>query len=112
MVIDSEFTFSKHIENLCRMTNQKLHGLGRVDNFMTLENRRLVMKTFVFSQFNYCPLVWMCHSRKLNNKLNIQYYKKELYAMIYSEFSTTVLVDCAKRFHLTNNFCGTNRIKY
>ena len=32
--------------------------------------RRLVMKTFVFSQFNHCPLVWMCHSRKLNNKLS------------------------------------------
>ena len=22
------------------------------------------------SQFNYCPLVWMCHSRGLNNKTN------------------------------------------
>ena len=22
------------------------------------------------SQFNYCPLVWMCHSRGLNNKIN------------------------------------------
>ena len=37
---------------------------------MTLEKRRLVMKTFVFSQFNYCVLVWMCHSRKLNNKIH------------------------------------------
>ena len=57
VVIDSEVTFAKHIENLCRKTNQKLHALARVDNFMTLEKRCLVMKTFVFSQFNYCPLV-------------------------------------------------------
>ena len=28
------------------------------------------MKAFVTSQFNYCPLVWMCHSRTLNNKIN------------------------------------------
>ena len=61
VVIDSEVTFAKHVENLC----QKLHALVRVANFMTL-----VMKTFVFSQFGYCPLVWMCHSRKWNNKLN------------------------------------------
>ena len=61
VVIDSEVTFAKHIENLC----QKLHALVRVANFMTL-----VMKTFVFSQFGYCPFVWMCHSRKWNNKLN------------------------------------------
>ena len=48
VVIDSEVTFAKHIENLCRKTNQKLHALARVANFMTLEKRRLVMKTFVF----------------------------------------------------------------
>ena len=67
--IDSVATFAKHIENLCRKTNQKLHILMRVASFMTLKKRRLVMKTLVFSQFNYCPFVWMCRSRKLNNNL-------------------------------------------
>ena len=57
VVIDSEVTFGKHIENICRKTNKKLHGLARVANYMTLEKRHLVKKTFVFSQFNYCPLV-------------------------------------------------------
>ena len=28
------------------------------------------MKTFVMSQFSYCPLVWMCHTITLNNKRN------------------------------------------
>ena len=28
------------------------------------------MKTFIQSQFNYCPLVWMFHNRTLNNKIN------------------------------------------
>ena len=28
------------------------------------------MKTFITSQFNYCPLVWMCHNRTINNKIN------------------------------------------
>ena len=28
------------------------------------------MKTFIESQFNYCPLLWMCHSRILNGKIN------------------------------------------
>ena len=37
---------------------------------MTLEKRRLIMKTLVFSQFIYCPFAWMCHNRKPNSKLN------------------------------------------
>ena len=28
------------------------------------------MKTFIESQFNYCPLTWMFHSRQLNSKIN------------------------------------------
>ena len=28
------------------------------------------MKSFVTSQFGYCPLIWMFHSRRLNNKIN------------------------------------------
>ena len=28
------------------------------------------MKSFITSQFGYCPLIWMFHSRRLNNKIN------------------------------------------
>ena len=28
------------------------------------------MTSFILSQFGYCPLVWMFHSRKLNNRIN------------------------------------------
>ena len=31
---------------------------------------RTVMKAFIESQFDYCPLVWMFHSRDLNNRIN------------------------------------------
>ena len=28
------------------------------------------MDAFITSQFSYCPLVWMFHSRTLNNRIN------------------------------------------
>ena len=28
------------------------------------------MNTFFYSQFNYCPLILMCHSCENNNKIN------------------------------------------
>ena len=28
------------------------------------------MNAFFKSQFNYCPLIWMCCNRSLNNKIN------------------------------------------
>ena len=37
---------------------------------MTVSKRRVLMNAFCRSQFSYCPVVWMCHSRTLNNKIN------------------------------------------
>ena len=33
------------------------------------------MEAFIESQFNYCPLVWMFHSRTLNNRINCLHEK-------------------------------------
>ena len=37
---------------------------------MSLFKKRTYMNAFFNSQFNYCPLIWMCHSRENNNKIN------------------------------------------
>ena len=37
---------------------------------MELKKRRSLMNAFFDSQFNYCPVIWMFHSRSLNNKIN------------------------------------------
>ena len=37
---------------------------------MSFEKRRTLMKAFSESQFNYCLLKWMFHSRAVNNKIN------------------------------------------
>ena len=42
---------------------------------MTLHQRKLLFKSFILSQFGYCPLVWMLHSRKLNNRINKLHYR-------------------------------------
>ena len=37
---------------------------------MSLKKRRTLMKAFIESHFNYCPLILMFHSRIMNNKIN------------------------------------------
>ena len=38
---------------------------------MELNGKRLLLLNVLFmSQFNYCQLVWMCHNRTNNNKIN------------------------------------------
>ena len=37
---------------------------------MSLSQRKILMKAFIFSQFGYCPLVCMFYNRRLNNRIN------------------------------------------
>ena len=45
------------------------------------------MKTFVESQFNYSPIIWMFQSRCLNSKIN-KVHKKAL-RTVYSDYKST-----------------------
>ena len=68
--LDSRLLFDKHVLSLCKKASRKISALTRVVKFMNLQQRRTLMKAFVVSQFNYCPLLWMFHSRTLNNRIN------------------------------------------
>ena len=48
---------------------------------------RLIMNAFIFSPFGYCPLVWMFHSRKLNNRIN-NIHERAL-TIIYRDYEST-----------------------
>ena len=37
---------------------------------MCANKKRVLMKEFIESQFSYCPLIWIFHSRGVNNKIN------------------------------------------
>ena len=67
---DLSLSFKGHITSLCKKSSQKLHALERIVNYMDLPKRKVLMKVFIVSQFSYFPLIWMFHSRTLNNRTN------------------------------------------
>ena len=60
----------EHILSLCKKVNRKLHALTRVSKYMTLNKCRFLMRSFIISQFKYCPLIWMIENRGFNDKIN------------------------------------------
>ena len=70
ILFNNKFDFDEHVTSLYRKASQKLNALARVAQYMNLTQRRLIMNAFISSQFGHCPLVWMFHSRKLNNHIN------------------------------------------
>ena len=54
---------------------------------MNLSKRQILMNSFFNSQFNYCPLVWMFHSRSVNNKINRLH--ERVLRIVYNDFKSS-----------------------
>ena len=67
--IDSKLRFDDHTQDLCNKANTKVRVLARETAYIYLQKRKYLMNTFFNAQFNYCPLIWMLHSRQNNNKI-------------------------------------------
>ena len=87
VTIDSELKFENHITEICHKVSKKINALSRISSFMSLEKRRTLMKAFIEYQFNYCPLIWMFHSRTLNNKIN-RIHERAL-RTVYSDYNSS-----------------------
>ena len=69
VTINRDLKFDKHILKLCSKANQKLSAFSRVE-LLSSNKRRTLFIAFVESQFKCCPIAWMFHSRRSNNKIN------------------------------------------
>ena len=71
---------------------------------MILPKRRLLMSSYITSQFNYCTLVWMIHNRKLNKKINKVHERalRIVYGDHKTSFSELLNIDKSVTIHQRN----------
>ena len=67
---DHKLSFDDHISKLCKKASRKIHALSRVASYINISKRSIFINAFFKSHFSYCPLVWMCHSRDHNGRIN------------------------------------------
>ena len=67
--IDSRLTFNEHVKHSCVKAARQLNALARISKFLTFKARKLIFRSFVMSNFSYCPLVWHFCGKKNNSKI-------------------------------------------
>ena len=63
-----------NIKKICKQSSNKLYALARISPYLDVPKRKILMKSFITSQFNYCPIVWMYCQRKSNHLINRIHY--------------------------------------
>ena len=102
--VDHELNFNEHVSSLCKRASQKLNALSRIASCMTFDQRRLILNSFITSHFSYCAIVWMFHSRKLNERIN--HIHERALRIVYKDFNSSfqelLIEDNALNIHHRN----------
>ena len=101
MHIDSKFNFNGHIAFLCTKAGRQLNVLQRMRGSLDSVRNMAIYNSFIISNFNYCPVVWMFTSKSSLNKLeNIQ---KRALRFVCNDFASNYLELLEK--------CGSQGVK-
>ena len=87
ITIDKNLDFNTHLSILCNKVSQKVTALSRLVKFIPFYKKRILLKTFIESQFSYCPLIWMFCSRKMNRKIN--HVHERALRIVYNDYTTS-----------------------
>ena len=73
--LDNNLCFKDHVNFLCKTTTRQLNTLSRLAKYIDEKGRLAIYKSFVMSNFNYCPLVWHFCGKLLCDKLEKLNYR-------------------------------------
>ena len=62
--IDNELNFNNHISIICKKARNKINAISRIQSFLVRKEKEALVNTFVYSDFNYCLLVWLFNKEK------------------------------------------------
>ena len=82
--IDDKLNFNLHIKNICRSAGNQLHALIRLRMFLNLEEKKTLINTYFYSNFNYCPFVLMFSSAESLNK--VESLQKRALRFFYEDY--------------------------
>ena len=69
ITIDNQLSFDDHISKLCNKASMQLNAIFRPKKYMSQKELEVVLSSFIYFNFNYCPLVWHFSTNKSLEKL-------------------------------------------
>ena len=85
--LDDQLNFNLHISNICRSAANQLNALTRLKRFLAFEEKKALINSYFYSDFNYCPLVWMFSSAKPLNK--IESLRRRALRFLYDNYDSS-----------------------
>ena len=66
--IDNHLNFKYHTDQICQKASRQLNALCRIHKILDSDSKMAIIRSFIISNFNYCPVIWHFCGRKATNK--------------------------------------------
>ena len=68
--VDDELKFDKNVKTMCQNVSRKISAFSRVAPVIDEKKGEILYHTFIMSNFNYCPLIWVFCGKTQNKEID------------------------------------------
>ena len=84
--IDNKLNFNSHVSSMCNKAGRQLNVLQRLKGSLDYASRLSIYKSFIMSNFNYCPVVWMFTSK--SSLLKLETIQKRALRFVLDDYAS------------------------
>ena len=85
--INNQLSFANHVSTICKKAGSQLNAIGRLRKYIGFPEKKALTEAFIFSNFNYFPLVWHLPSMTSTNKIEL--IQKRALWLPYNDYAST-----------------------
>lgn len=82
--IDCNLNFHTHAKQLCLKASRQLNAFSRISRYLSVQAKKLIFRSFIMSNFDYCSLVWHFCGKKNNSKM--ERIQKRALSIVFDDF--------------------------
>ncbi len=87
VTIDERITFNEYLNIICSNAAKQLNAIKRLQCNLDKESKLAIYRSYILSNFNYCPLVW--YFCEIQNSRNMQKIHERALRFVYEDYEST-----------------------
>ena len=91
---DKRLNFKSHVDYICNRASRQINSFKRFSKYLKIDRRLSVYKSFIQSNFSYCPVAWLFCGRKNSNKL--EKLQERAIRIVFDDFSSSYELLCER----------------
>ena len=87
ITLENKLNFEKHIIPICKSTSCQFNPLFGLKKFLGFKERKTLIENFIYTNFNYCPLVWHFCNQKSSQK--VENLQKRAFQFLQNDYTSS-----------------------